>query len=225
MFITLEGIEGSGKSTQLRHLVAMLAARGHDCLVTREPGGTPIGRKIRSILLDPDNTGMAPLTELLLYAADRAQHTRELIFPALAQGRTVISDRFWDATTVYQGYARGLNLDVIRQLHRLVLAECKPDLTLLFDLPVAVGLARALQAIDKGARMDSESRFERERLDFHERVRKGYLTLAGLEPDRFRIIDAAGDETAVRNKMQTIMNSILEKNHTAHHSHQTQENP
>lgn len=209
MFITLEGIEGSGKTTQVPHLVAFMKEMGYDCLVTREPGGTKIGQKIRAILLDPDNADMDPLTELLLYTADRAQHIRQIISPALSQGKTVICDRFWDATTVYQGYARGLDLGIIHQLHRLVLEEERPDLTLLFDLPVAAGLSRALRAIDNGDRQDSESRFEKETLAFHERVRNGYLTLARLEPDRFRIIDAGMDEMNVRNQLLLLMNDMI----------------
>lgn len=190
MFITLEGIEGAGKTTQIGPMVRFLEGRGHTCVVTREPGGTRIGRKIRAILLDPDSSDLRPLTELLLYAADRAQHVERLVKPALAEGKTVICDRHFDATTVYQGYARGLDLDLVFQVHRLVLGKLLPDRTLLFDLPARMGLSRAWQAIENGDRTDVETRFEKERLAFHERVRSGYLTLARQAPERFRIIDA-----------------------------------
>ncbi len=211
MFITLEGIEGSGKTTQVRHLVDFMQKMGYECLVTREPGGTKVGQKIRTILLDPENTDIDPLTELLLYAADRAQHIRQIIAPALSQGKTVICDRFWDATTVYQGYARGLKLKTIHRLHRIVLDDLMPDLTLLFDLPVSTGLSRALRAVDCGDRDGSETRFEREALVFHERVRNGYLTLAQMAPDRFRIIDAAMNETEVRAQMFHAVNQHISR--------------
>ncbi|MFZ5568939.1 MAG: dTMP kinase [Thermodesulfobacteriota bacterium] len=201
MLITLEGIEGSGKSTQVRHLVDFMREMGYECLVTREPGGTRLGQKIRTILLDPANTDVEPLAELLLYAADRAQHIQQIISPALAKGMTVICDRFCDATTVYQGYARGLDLGTIDQLHRIVLNGLIPDLTLLFDLPVEIGLSRAFSAVGSGDRRESETRFEQEALAFHERVRNGYLSLARLNPERFRILNAARAETDVRHQM------------------------
>ncbi len=197
MFITLEGIEGSGKTTQVPNIVKFLKEKGHTCVITREPGGTEIGRQIRAILLNPVNKDLDPLAELLLYAADRAQHMKSIIKPQLSAGKTVICDRFFDATTVYQGFARGLDMKVINQLHRIVLDSIKPDLTLLFDLPVEVGLARAWNCLDNGSRAIQECRFEKETLVFHEKVRSGYLSLAKQEPDRFQIINASNDETQV----------------------------
>lgn len=190
MFITLEGIEGSGKTTLVRAIVEYFAQNGKECLVTREPGGTAIGARIRSILLDPDHKAMAPLTELLLYMADRHEHVQNVIRPHLADGKIVISDRFSDATVVYQGYARGQDMRLIERLHRAVLEGLKPDITFLLDLPPEVGLARAWQQIDHGQRTTSETRFEEEAIDFHRRVREGYLELARREPKRYRIIDA-----------------------------------
>lgn len=198
MFITLEGIEGSGKTTQLEHMVEYLALKGHDCTVTREPGGTEIGQQIRAILLNPDNKALAPLSELLLYAADRAQHINTKIIPDLSAGKTVVCDRFFDATTVYQGYGRALPVSIINKLHEIVLGGLKPDLTILFDLPVDVGLSRAWKQINDGSRSDLETRFEKEALAFHQKIRDGYLELAGREPDRFRVIDAGGSREMVQ---------------------------
>lgn len=205
MFITLEGIEGSGKTTQIQHLVAFVNEMGYECLVTREPGGTEIGRQIRAVLLDPMNKGMSPLAELLLYAADRAQHLYNKVLPALSEGKTVICDRFFDATTVYQGFARGLDMELIAQLHQIVLQGTRPDLTLLFDLPAEMGLARARGAIENGSRTFGESRFEQEAVSFHEKVRKGYLTLAEKEPNRFRIIDASRNEADVARQIIRVL--------------------
>jgi dTMP kinase len=209
MFITLEGIEGSGKTTQIDRLVEFLEDRGIDCVSTRQPGGTLIGQNIRSILLDPANSALAPLTELLLYMADRAQHIHELIRPALKKGQTVVCDRYFDATLVYQGFARGLSIELIGQLHQLLFDDLKPDATLLLDLSPQVGLQRAWQQLNNGQRSGDESRFEAEALAFHEKVRAGYLELARLEPDRFRIIDAAQSQDEVFAAIREIVLSIL----------------
>ncbi len=213
MFITLEGIEGSGKTTQAGYIVQYLQEQGLACVATREPGGTRIGDKIRTILLDPESKDMDPSTELLLYTADRAQHIMEVIAPNLAAGKIVLCDRYYDATIVYQGYARGLDTDLIQRLHRLLFADLKPDITILLDLPPAVGLARAWKQIKNGTRTDIETRFEKETIAFHEKVRSGYLELAQLEPERFRIIDAAKDENRVReniiNTLSNAMNHIM----------------
>jgi dTMP kinase len=131
MFITFEGIEGSGKTTQLKYIQAYFKSRGQECIVTREPGGTEIGKKIRSILLDPASKNICPVSELFLYMADRAQHVKELVIPAISTGKTVLCDRFFDATVVYQGYARGLDVKQIHRLHELVLEGLKPDVTIL----------------------------------------------------------------------------------------------
>ena len=197
MFITFEGIEGSGKTSQLLKTADFLRGMGHDCTITREPGGTKIGEKIRGILLDPDNRGLSPSAELLLYMADRAQHVKEIIEPLLAESKTVLCDRFFDATLVYQGYARGLDIDLINRLHNLVLKGLQPDITILLDLPVETGLKRAWKEIDRGTRESVETRFEEEAIAFHEKVRAGYLELARLEPDRFYTIDSGLSEAGV----------------------------
>jgi dTMP kinase len=206
MFISLEGIEGSGKTTQVELLIAALQAKGYECVATREPGATEIGRGIREILLDSTHSNMLPLTELLLYEADRAQHIHDVIKPALAAGKVVVSDRFFDATTVYQGYARGCDLDLIERIHQIVLSGLRPDLTLILDLPVETGLERAWQRIHSLAGDLPEDRFEKEAIEFHERVRQGYLTLATNEPDRFRVIDASGD---ARGTHKGIVEAVL----------------
>ncbi|WP_429885448.1 dTMP kinase [Geoalkalibacter halelectricus] len=191
LFITFEGIEGSGKTTQIRRLATHLRERGHAVVQTREPGGCRIADAIRSILLDAANANLVPTAELLLYAAARRQHVEEIIQPALAGGHIVLCDRFTDATLAYQGFGRGLSLDLIAELNRLAGADLVPDLTLLFELPVATGLGRALGRIEQSDG-PAEDRFEQESLVFHERVRQGYLTLAEQNPHRFRLIAAAG---------------------------------
>jgi dTMP kinase len=211
MFITLEGIEGSGKTTQIWRLVEFFEDRGIECVATRQPGGTLIGENIRSILLDPANSALEPLAELLLYLADRAQHINELIRPALKNGKTVVCDRYFDATLVYQGFARGLSIELIRQLHQLLFDDLKPDVTLLLDLSPQVGLERAWQQLNNGQRSGDESRFEAEAVAFHEKVRAGYLELARLEPERFRIIDAAQTQNQVFVAMRKIVSSFLKQ--------------
>jgi dTMP kinase len=211
VFITLEGGEGTGKTTQIVHLAGVLAERGRRCILTREPGGTGLGKKIRALLLHPENTGMAPETELLLYMADRAEHVSTVIRPALADGKAVLCDRFFDATLVYQGAARGLALEWAARLHELVFPGLTPDLTLLLDLPPEVGLVRARRQLEKGGRSAQESRFENEDLDFHRRVREGYLELARREPERFRLIDAAQDEDRVREDIRVAVESFLDR--------------
>ncbi len=201
MFITLEGIEGSGKTTQLEHIVDYLKGRGCECTVTREPGGTRIGKKIRSILLDPDSREIDPMTELLLYMADRSQHINEIIIPHLASGKLVLCDRYYDATLVYQGYARGIDIEIIQRLHRWVLKDLKPDVTILMDLEPQIGLKRAWKEIDRGTRTGRETRFEKETLRFHKKVRAGYLALARNDPDRFEVIDASQSERQVRERI------------------------
>ena len=209
MFITLEGIEGSGKTTQIKYIAEYLEAGGYDCIVTREPGATVIGGKIRSILLDPSSKQMNAMTELLLYMADRVQHVREIITPALGDGKMVLCDRFYDATVVYQGIARGIGIDTVNALHKLLLDGIQPDITFLLDLPTEEGLARAWRQIENGSRTGDESRFERETLRFHEKVRIGYLEIARGEPDRFRIIDAMKDVKTVCNDIKNMLAELL----------------
>jgi len=207
MFITLEGIEGSGKTTQIRHMKEFLTGKGFACVATREPGGTKVGQKIRAILLDPESKDMEPLVELLLYIADRAQHVKEIVLPLLSAGKTVICDRYYDATVVYQGFARGIDIGLIHELHRSILNNLKPDMTILLDLPSDVGLSRAWKQIENGTRTGFETRFEEEALVFHEKVRSGYLKLSRLEPERFRVVDASKDEDQVRKDIINILSA------------------
>lgn len=192
-FITFEGIDGCGKTTQLRLLEKYLAAVGLPYISTREPGGTLIGKRIRAVLLDVSDEPVEPLAELLLYAADRAQHVRQLILPALAAGKIVLSDRYFDATLAYQGYGRGFDLALIEQLMALATDGLQPDLTLLFDLDVSNGLKRvhgrgALKA--EASPVEQPDRLDLEPSEFHERVRQGYLALAARQPARFQLIPA-----------------------------------
>ena len=208
MFITLEGIEGSGKTTQIKNIATFLEKRGSRCMTTREPGGTAIGAKIRTILLAPENNKLHPMSELLLYMADRAQHLHALVKPSLAEGTTVLCDRYFDATLVYQGYARGIHVELIEQLHQLLFENFKPDLTFLLDLPPKIGLARAWRQLQNGSRKGGESRFEEEALVFHEKVRSGYLELAKREPARFRVVDATQTREQVSNSILSILTEV-----------------
>lgn len=196
MFITFEGMEGCGKTTQVERLEMSLASRGISVVRTFEPGGTPAGDKIRRILLDRENQDLSPVAELCLYEADRAQHVALVIRPALDRGQWVVCDRFYDATVVYQGIARGQDLALIELLNSIVTKGIRPDLTFLLDCPVEEGLKRALgrrQSVsEKG-----QDRFEREAVAFHELVREGYLKIARMEPDRFVVINASLDPDEV----------------------------
>ena len=207
-FITFEGIEGSGKSSQIILLMDHLRSKKRTVTLTREPGGTPIGDQVRKILLDPGNKALDPSAELLLYAASRAQHLKEVIRPALESGDIVLCDRFSDATLAYQGYGRGLDLAMIHALDRLVTAGMRPDLTILLDVEAAVGLARA-RGRNNQQGLESEARFENEALAFHERVRQGYLALARNEPDRIKIVDAALPPLRVQEKILELMDHCL----------------
>ena len=207
-FITFEGIEGSGKTTQIRLLAEQLQQNNQQVLLTREPGGCQIADQIRGILLHPDNMAMVSRTELLLYAAARAQHIEEIVRPALMAGKIVLCDRFTDATLAYQGDGRGLERSLIIQLNQLAAGDCRPDLTLLFDLPVEIGLGRARQR-ETDLQDSSEGRFEREQLDFHQRIRDGYLTLATAEPQRFRVIDASRSREQMTKEITDIVAPFL----------------
>ena len=208
MFITFEGIEGSGKSTQILLLANTLKAKGISVVLTREPGGTPIGDQVRKVLLDPANVALDPTAELLLYAASRSQHLREVILPALAAGSIVLCDRFSDATLAYQGYGRGLDIEVIRSLDRIVTKGMRPDLTVLFDISAGAGVARA-HGRNKVQGLEAEARFENEEIAFHERVRQGYLALLKQEPDRICMVDAAPALEVVQTKVREIVDRKL----------------
>jgi dTMP kinase len=199
LFITFEGIEGCGKTTQIGHLTSFFKKARRPFLLTREPGGTEVGGKIREILLSSDNSGLEPMAELFLYVADRIQHYRQVILPALRQGKVVLCDRFADATTVYQGFGRGLDLAWIEEIHSRALENAKPDLTFLLDLPVEVGLKRAWKRLKKD--QTGEDRFEKEALDFHRRIREGYLTLARKEPSRIIVLDGMKDEQTLHGEI------------------------
>jgi dTMP kinase len=198
-FITFEGIEGSGKTTQIQMLSNHLEERGIEHVLTREPGGTKIGDQIRKLVLNPANTDITPNCEMMLYAAARAQHLDEVIRPALSEGRLVLCDRYLDATLAYQGFGRNLDLDMILTLHALEALAVRPDFTILFDLDARLALERA-RSRDSSTAPD-ETRFEQENLDFHERVRSGYLTLLRKEPARFSLIDARGTTAEVHARV------------------------
>jgi len=208
VFITFEGIEGSGKSTQIVLLANYLAAHGRAVTLTREPGGTEIGDQVRKILLDPANKALDPKAELLLYAAARAQHLAELVLPDLRAGKVVLCDRFADATIAYQGYGRGLDRELIRSLDGIVTGGLRPDLTVLLDIEPAAGLARA-RGRNSSRGLEGEARFENEALAFHERVRKGYLALAAQEPVRFRRVDASQTPDEIQNSIRKIIDDVL----------------
>ena len=188
MFITFEGIEGCGKSTQAKQLVGRLREFPIPLVFTFEPGGTRVGQDIRHILLDSQNRDLSPLAELFLYAADRAQHVEEVIKPALEQGKWVVCDRFFDATTVYQGHARRQDMALIKVLNEKASPGITPDITFLLDCPVEVGLERALKR-NKLLVQEGQDRFERETKDFHEAVRQGYLLMARENRERFVVVD------------------------------------
>jgi dTMP kinase len=206
-FITFEGIEGSGKSTQIQALKQRLELRGCQVLATREPGGCPIADAIRAILLDPANQLLVARAELLLYAAARAQHVEQVIRPALAAGSIVLCDRFADATTAYQGGGRGLDGGFIMELNTIATAGRYPDLTLLLDFPVELGLERARHRNLQDP-LTNESRFELEELAFHQRVRSAYLDLAA-QHQRFRVVDATGSAEAVAGRVNTVVDLFL----------------
>jgi dTMP kinase len=201
-FITFEGSECCGKSTQSKLLYRYLKNKGYDVVFLREPGGTRVSEKIRQILLDPQNKNLVPLTELLLYMASRAQTVREVIAPALKKGRIVLGDRFLDSTLVYQGYGLGLDLKLIRSLGSFATAGIIPDLTLLLDFP----LEKALRKI--GCKKD---RIERRNLAYHRRVRNGYLKLAHREPKRFRIVKLADNIEETQKKIRKLVRAVVDK--------------
>ena len=209
-FITFEGGDGTGKSTQLQALEHRLSGDGKPCLSTREPGGTSLGILVRQILLEVGKQPITSPTELFLYLADRAQHIQEVVAPALARGNIVLCDRHTDSTLAYQGYGRGIDIGLLRRLNNMASGGIKPDLTFLFDCPVEIALSRtAARQFPTAPNARREDRFEREELEFHERVRAGFLELAGAEPKRFRIIDASRSVAEVSHEIQAIVDREL----------------
>ena len=204
LFITLEGPEGAGKSTNREFLAERLTRAGCEVVLTREPGGTPLAERIRELLLEPSDEPMGADTELLLVFAARAQHLAQVIRPALAAGKVVLCDRFTDATYAYQGGGRGLSLERIALLEEFVQGGLRPDLTLVFDLPVEVGLARAAAR----GRLD---RFEQEGRQFFEAVRQAYLARAAQSPARYRLLDAAQPLAAVQTQLDALLPELLER--------------
>src|SRR4030067_220646 len=207
-FITFEGVEGSGKTTQIQRLKKYLTQKGIPCTVTREPGGCPIGEKVRKILLNPDHREMVPMSELLLYEAARAQHVNDMLQPFLKKGGVILCDRFNDATLAYQGYGRRIDLRWIERLNHLSSQGIRPDVTFLLDCPSDVGLKRALQR-NRERKQEREERFEKEEIQFHRRVRKGYLAIAKKEPRRVKVIDTRQGEDKVFNKIRKTVDNLL----------------
>jgi len=210
LFITFEGIEGCGKTTQMRRLEAGLKEHEIPFVVTLEPGGTKIGKKVRQILLDSRNQNLTPLAELLLYAADRAQHVDEVIRPALAQEKWVLCDRYFDATVAYQGSARGQDMALIRVLNAVATGGISPDVTFLLDCPVELGLGRAIRRNEAG-KEKGQDRFEKEQIAFHQAVRKGYLDLVSGDPKRFVMIDATLAEEDVGEEIYRHLRPFLDR--------------
>ena len=192
-FITFEGPEGSGKSTQVRQLAAWLRRRGRRVLTLREPGGTTLGERLRRVLLSPSTGGLSPCTDAFLYMAARAELVETVIRPALSRGTVVLCDRFLDSTLAYQGYGSGVDVSALRRMGRLATGDLSPDVTFLLDLPAAVGLRRVRGAKD---------RIEQRAASFHERVRRGFLALACRAPRRFRVLDAQQSLTAIQRQIR-----------------------
>ncbi|PIE23781.1 MAG: dTMP kinase [Neptuniibacter caesariensis] len=203
-FITVEGTEGVGKSTNIDYVCKLLKGRGIEVVLTREPGGTPLAEELRELLLSPREERVSEDTELLLMFAARAQHLENIIRPALARGAWVISDRFTDATFAYQGGGRGVNLAHIEALESIVQHGLQPDLTLLLDLDVSVGLSRASQR-------SAPDRFEQEKITFFEKVRNAYLTRAEKDPNRFAVIDASNDIQGVQGQIASAISAFMER--------------
>ena len=199
LLVTFEGIEGSGKSTQVGLAKEFLDGKGCSCLVTQEPGGVPLGEGIRMLVLERGDLRIDPVAELFLFGADRAQHVAEVLRPALEEGRVVLCDRFTDATVAYQGYGRGLDIGLIEEVNRWATGGLMPDLTILLDCSVEVGIARAR----------GRDRFEREGSAFHQRVREGYLSIAQKEPRRVKVVSGEDEEGTVQEEIRKILSPLV----------------
>jgi dTMP kinase len=211
LFITFEGTEGSGKSTQMQLLIERLRDAGFTVIENQEPGATSIGKQIRRILLDPAHQEMAPMTELLLMFASRAQAAAEIILPALELGYIVVSDRFTDSTLAYQGEARGLGFETVLKAHQLALGSLCPDMTICIRIDVETGLARAENRNRGNPEDTSEARLDRQSLNFHRRVSEGYEKIAALEPQRFRLIDGDGDRATVAERVWAEVSRMIDR--------------
>lgn len=208
--ITIEGIDGSGKSTQIRLLCEYLNSKGIQVLITHEPGGTEIGEQIRGIILDPVNTEMTALTEVFLYAAARAQHLDEVILPAMKAGRMVICSRFFDSTIAYQGYGAGFDLEVLAEINRITVGSLMPDLTIVYDLDPDKGLDRVAKRVgNSDSPSDTTDRMEKKENSFHQRVRKGFLAIANQNAHRMKVVDASGSEAEIFAETQKIIDDFL----------------
>lgn len=205
MFITFEGIEGTGKSTQITLLRAYFESLGRKVLVTMEPGGSRIGLELRRVLLSLENRDITPRAELFLYLADRAQHVAQVVRPALDAGMVVLSDRFADSTVAYQAYGRGMDADLLHQLNTVAVDGLWPNLTLLLDLDPELGLRRAVDRNQREGKTVAEGRFEAESMAFHSRVRQGYLDWAARFPQRMRIVDASGTPETVAQAIRALV--------------------
>jgi dTMP kinase len=214
-FITFEGIDFCGKTTQAKKLAKYLKAKGHDTILMREPGGEKISEKIRKVLLSEKNQEITPLTELLLYIASRAQLTQRVILPSLAQKKIVICDRYSDSTLAYQGYGRGLNKNMIKYLNQVSSSGLYPDLTILLDVPVEVSLTRKAKEANRFASLTTRNkggdRLEREKIEFHRKVREGYLKIANKNIKRIKIVDGTGNIEKTWEKVKSVVDGFLKQ--------------
>jgi dTMP kinase len=209
MFITFEGIEGTGKTTQIARIKSYFESQGKEVFLTREPGGSRVGQQLRQMLLHVENNDLTPITELFLYLADRAQHVAQVIRPELEAGRVVLCDRFADSTIVYQGFGRGLDTKVLKQLNEVAVDGVWPDLTIVMDIDPEIGLKRAtLRNLEEG-KAKEEGRFEAEHISFHRRIREGYLTWAALNRDRIKVADASSTPDDVFERVKAIIETHL----------------
>ncbi|MBI9078398.1 MAG: dTMP kinase [Pseudodesulfovibrio sp.] len=207
MFVTFEGIEGTGKTTQIQKVKKYFESRGKEVFLTLEPGGSRVGQELRKMLLHVDNKDLTPITELFLYLADRAQHIAQVIRPELEAGKVVLCDRFADSTIVYQGYGRGLDTKILQQFNEVAVDGLWPDLTVILDIDPELGLKRAtLRNIEDG-KAEEEGRFEAEHISFHKRIREGYLTWAALNRDRIKVADASSTPDEVFKRIKDIIDT------------------
>jgi dTMP kinase len=213
MFITFEGIEGTGKTTQIARVKEYFETLGKEVFLTREPGGSRVGRELRQMLLHVNNADLTPITELFLYLADRAQHVAQVIRPELEAGRVVLCDRFADSTIVYQGFGRGLDTAVLTQLNEVAVDGVWPDLTVVLDIDPEVGLKRATLRNIKDGKAQEEGRFEAEHISFHRRIREGYLTWAALNRERIKVADASSTPDEVFSNIRAIIETHLPESH------------